>query len=70
MLTNQDKKILSTLQNDGRKSMVELAAETNMSESTCMRRTKSLEEVGVIKGYTAMLDAEKAGFESYVSVGR
>lgn len=63
MLTEQDKKILSTLQSDGRKSMVDLAAETNMSESTCLRRTKSLEEIGVIKGYTAMLDAEKAGFD-------
>ncbi len=63
MLTTQDKMILTNLQANGRMPIVELAAKTNMSESTCMRRTKSLEEVGVIKGYTALLDAEKAGFD-------
>lgn len=63
MITDQDKKILSTLQKHGRMSMVELAAKTNTSESTCLRRTKSLEEIGVIKGYAALLDAEKAGFD-------
>ena len=42
--------------------MVELAKATNMSESTCLRRTKNLEELGVIKGYTAVLDQEEAGF--------
>ena len=62
MLTEQDKNVLTQLQENGRVPMVELAKETNMSESTCFRRTKSLEESGVIKGYRAELDAEKAGF--------
>ncbi|WP_281545151.1 Lrp/AsnC family transcriptional regulator [Grimontia sp. SpTr1] len=62
MLTNQDKKILSQLQENGRMTIVELAKATDMSESTCLRRTKSLEDSGVIKGYGAMLDAEEAGF--------
>lgn len=62
MLTEQDKNILIQLQTNGRMPIVELAKETNMSESTCMRRTKSLEEAGVIKGYGAILDAEEAGF--------
>jgi DNA-binding Lrp family transcriptional regulator len=63
MITDQDKKILHELQQNGRMPMVELASKTNMSESTCLRRTKSLEEIGVIKGYAALLDAEAAGFE-------
>ena len=62
MLTEQDKKILIQLQKNGRMPIVELAKETNMSESTCLRRTKGLEEAGVIKGYGAILDAEEAGF--------
>ena len=62
MLTEQDKKILAQLQSNGRMSMVELAKTTHMSESTCLRRTKSLEESGVIKGYGAIVDAEEAGF--------
>lgn len=63
MITDQDKEILTKLQANGRMPMVELAGRINMSESTCLRRTKSLEEVGIIKGYTALLDAEKAGFD-------
>jgi len=62
MLEKQDKNILSQLQNNGRMSIVDLAKETHMSESTCLRRTKALEEKGVIKGYSAVLDAEEAGF--------
>ena len=62
MLSNQDKKILTQLQNNGRMPIVELAKETHMSESTCLRRTKALEQAGVIKGYSAILDAEEAGF--------
>lgn len=62
MLDNQDKLILSHLQNNGRKSIVDLAKDVHMSESTCLRRTKALEGTGIIKGYSAILDAEKAGF--------
>lgn len=62
MLTNQDKNILMQLQENGRMPIVELAKETNTSESTCLRRTKSLEDKGIIKGYNAVLDAEEAGF--------
>ncbi|GAB2525764.1 Lrp/AsnC family transcriptional regulator [Microbulbifer agarilyticus] len=62
MLTKQDKKVLTTLQENGRLPIVELAKQAHMSESTCLRRTKSLEERGIIKGYSAILDAEKAGF--------
>lgn len=62
MLEKQDKNILSQLQSNGRMSMVDLAKETHMSESTCLRRTKALEEKGVIKGYSAVLDEEEAGF--------
>jgi len=62
MFNNQDKEILTQLQNNGRMPIVELAKVTNTSESTCLRKTKSLEESGVIKGYAAILDAEAAGF--------
>lgn len=70
MLSKQDKKILSTLQTQGRLPIVDLAKQTNMSESTCLRRTKALEEKGIIKGYAALLDEEKAGFGvmAYVQV--
>ena len=56
------------LQEYGRIPIVELAKEPHMSESTYLRRAKSLEEAGVIKGYSAILDAEKAGFGVMVFV--
>ncbi|SET01449.1 Lrp/AsnC family transcriptional regulator [Thalassotalea agarivorans] len=62
MLSKQDKNLLTALQQSGRLSIVELAKQTHMSESTCLRKTKHLEEQGIIMGYSAMLDAEKAGF--------
>ena len=62
MLSQQDKSILAELQNNGRMTIVELAKATHTSESTCLRRTKALEESGVIKGYGALLDNKVAGF--------
>ena len=62
MLGDQELKILKQLQENGRMPIVELAKATHMSESTCLRKTKSLEEQGVIKGYSAILDPELAGF--------
>ena len=62
MIEKQDKHILAGLQQNGRQSIVDLAKTVHMSESTCLRRTKALEERGIIKGYSAILDAEKAGF--------
>ncbi len=62
MLNQQDQEILVQLQENGRMPIVELAKAVNMSESTCLRRTKSLEERRVIRGYSAVVDAEQAGF--------
>jgi Lrp/AsnC family leucine-responsive transcriptional regulator len=61
-LNQDDQRILSALQDDGRISMVDLARRANLSETTCQRRTRSLEDVGIITGYHARIDAEKIGF--------
>ena len=70
MLSEQDKKLLLKIQKQGRIPIVDLAKQTNMSESTCLRRTKALEDSRVILGYAALLDAEKAGFgvSAYIQV--
>lgn len=56
-----DVMILRELQVNGRLSNVELAERVNLSPSPCLRRTKRLEQEGVIKGYRAQLDRERAG---------
>ncbi len=60
-LSLQDQAILTELQADCRISNQELAERTAMSASACWRRVRSLEAAGVIKGYTALVDADKAG---------
>ena len=57
-----DERILQRLQSDGRITNHDLAAETGLSASACWRRVRALEEASVIRGYTALLDREKAGF--------
>lgn len=56
-----DRLILETLQDDGRIANVELAEKISLSPSPCLRRTRSLEQDGVIVGYRAELDRTAAG---------
>jgi Lrp/AsnC family transcriptional regulator, leucine-responsive regulatory protein len=60
-LTAKDKRILACLQRDGRMSNVALAEMIGMSPSPCLRRVKSLEDAGFVKGYAAILDRHKLG---------
>lgn len=57
-----DWKILREMQADGRITNVELANRVGISAPPCLRRVRALEEMGVIKGYRALLDAEKLGY--------
>jgi Lrp/AsnC family transcriptional regulator, leucine-responsive regulatory protein len=65
-----DRKILRALQDDGRATNVELAAQVHLSAPQCYRRVRALEENGVIRGYAAQVDAEALGLAvtAYVSV--
>jgi Lrp/AsnC family leucine-responsive transcriptional regulator len=54
-----DRDILRLLQADGRLTNVELAKRVRLSPSPCLRRVKSLEDRGYIRGYTALLDRGK-----------
>ncbi|MRU14853.1 Lrp/AsnC family transcriptional regulator [Roseovarius sp. A21] len=66
-----DRKILAELQADGRMTNVELAKRVGISAPPCLRRVRTLEEQGFIKGYHADVDARELGFEVQVfaSVG-
>jgi DNA-binding Lrp family transcriptional regulator len=54
-----DRDILRNLQADGRLTNAELAKRVRLSPSPCLRRVKSLEDRGYIRGYTALLDRVK-----------
>ena len=57
----KDKAILAALQADGRLANAALAERVDLSESTCLRRVKMLEQAGVIERYTAVLNPLKVG---------
>ncbi|WP_322031757.1 Lrp/AsnC family transcriptional regulator [Paraburkholderia sp. J76] len=65
-----DRRILAILQENGRLSNQEIAERVNLSPSPCLRRIRRLEEGGVIRGYVALLDAQKLGLDllAYVNV--
>jgi Lrp/AsnC family leucine-responsive transcriptional regulator len=65
-----DRRILAILQENGRLSNQEIAERVNLSPSPCLRRIRRLEESGVIRGYVALLDAQRLGLDllAYVNV--
>lgn len=56
-----DRKILRELQRNARLSNIDLAARVGMSPSTCLRRTRALEEAGIISAYVAVIDQAALG---------
>lgn len=63
-----DKRILTTLQTEGRLSNVDLADRVALSPSPCLRRLKRLEQSGVIRGWQAVLDRRAVGLALTVFV--
>ena len=61
-----DRKILAELQADGRMTNVELARRVGISAPPCLRRVRTLEEAGFIRGYHADVDPRSLGFEVQV----
>ena len=58
-----DWKILRELQREGRISNVELSRRVGISAPPCLRRVKWLEEAGIIRGYRALLDEKRLGYD-------
>jgi len=67
-LDRYDRAILKLLQQDARITNTSLAEKVSLSESACLRRVRALEESGLIEGYTAVLNQQKAGFPVNVFV--
>lgn len=55
-----DRNILRLLRLDARVSNAKLASEVGLSPSACLRRIKLMEQAGVIRGYTALVDTSQA----------
>ena len=57
-----DRKIMRLLQEDARKSFNKIADSLGIAVGTAYNRVKSMEDRGVLKGYTIILDSTKLGY--------
>ena len=64
-----DQRLLSSLQEDSRRSIAELAEQVALSPSACHRRIKQLEDSGFIQGYGARVDGKKLGYAMEFFIG-
>ncbi|MBS1677053.1 MAG: Lrp/AsnC family transcriptional regulator [Actinobacteria bacterium] len=56
-----DLEIIDLLVRDGRATLAEIGARVSLSSPAVKRRLARLEEIGVITGFTAVVDQEKLG---------
>lgn len=57
-----DLRIINLLQEDSRLSFKKMATKLGISVGTAYNRVKSLEERGILKGYTVLVDPVKVGY--------
>jgi Lrp/AsnC family transcriptional regulator for asnA, asnC and gidA len=62
LLDDVDKKIIELLKTDSRQSYREIAKTLNISHVNVSNRIKQLEEAGVIRGYTVVLDPDNLDY--------
>ncbi|MDA8881742.1 Lrp/AsnC family transcriptional regulator [Alphaproteobacteria bacterium] len=63
-----DIRILQEMKRDGRISIQALSEDIGLSATPIARRLKRLEDAGIIKGYTALIDEAALGFDVSVFV--
>lgn len=62
-LDQVDRKILKMLSDDARRSLRDIAKELGLSPATVHNRVKRLMEMGVIKGFSPIIDYSKLGYD-------
>jgi Lrp/AsnC family leucine-responsive transcriptional regulator len=67
-LDRLDRILVKALQRDARATNAQLAELVGLSESACLRRVRTLEQSGLIQGYVALVDPQKAGYPITVFV--
>jgi Lrp/AsnC family transcriptional regulator, leucine-responsive regulatory protein len=60
-LDRHDLLLLAELQRDSRQTVQQLAAAAGLSATPAWKRVKEMEQGGIIRGYTALVDREKLG---------
>ena len=68
LLDSYSQKILQELQRDARQTIQQLAERVGLSATPCWKRIKEMEDAGVIRGYTVLVDRELVGLPLSVIV--
>ena len=69
MIDEKDRRILDFLKGNARASYTEIAQSLGISDATVIKRVKRLEQLGVIKGYTAIINPKKLGYNAVSITG-
>jgi Lrp/AsnC family transcriptional regulator for asnA, asnC and gidA len=69
MIDEKDMKILEILRENARTPLTDIATTLGVSESTIRKRVRALEDRGIIKRYTIVVDPAKLGYDSVSFVG-
>ena len=67
-IDNINKKILYLLQKDARMTYKEIATELKRSETTIRDRIKAMERIGIIQGYTALINKTALGLNFFAII--
>ncbi|AFC99319.1 Transcriptional regulator, AsnC family [Methanocella conradii HZ254] len=67
-IDKMNKKILNILQQSGRMTYKDVAKKIDRAQSTVRDRIGIMEEEGVIKGYTVVINKKKAGLDCYAII--
>ena len=68
-MDEKDRKIIEALRENSRTPFTEIAKRLKVSESTIRNRVQALENDGVIKKYTILVDPSKMGYNTVSIVG-
>ena len=68
-ISEKDTMIIERLMRDGRIPYTQLARELGVTEAAVRKRVRKLEEMGVIRGYKAVVDPKKIGYNVVALIG-
>ncbi len=68
-ISEKDIAIIEFLMKDARMPYTEMARRLGVTEAAVRKRVKKLEEVGIIRGYRAVIDAKRIGYKIVAEIG-
>jgi len=69
MITELEKKILKSLNQNARKSLRKIAKEAGVSTTSVYNNVKKLEQKGILKGYIPLIDETLLGYQLIALIG-